>query len=194
MLACGELPILKELSSLHGWVLRQRRVVVNGVTFGTILEQFGTPYYLKVDIEGNDILCLEGLVQAKVAPKHVSIESTKISWRDLLREFSLLKDLGYNKFKVIQQLDVPKQNCKQPSQEGIYSEHKFEPGSTGQFGNDAPGCWLTEEEAIKKYQMIFRDYKYFGDNGLLYKTRVGRGLSRLLKVRVGWYDTHATRA
>jgi FkbM family methyltransferase len=42
--------------------------------FASVLEEFGVPYYLKVDIEGNDILCLQDLNPRRL-PKFVSTES-----------------------------------------------------------------------------------------------------------------------
>ena len=38
-----------------GW----REITVEGRRFGEILRQFGTPYFMKVDIEGADALCLK---------------------------------------------------------------------------------------------------------------------------------------
>jgi hypothetical protein len=41
--------------------------------FASVLEEFGVPYYLKVDIEGDDILCLQDLNPQRL-PKSMSME------------------------------------------------------------------------------------------------------------------------
>jgi hypothetical protein len=65
-------------------------------------------------------------------------------------------------------------------------------GSSGLFGEEAPGDWLTADEAVRRYRRIFRGYRYFGDDGFLVRARLPRLLFlRLLRISVGWYDTLA---
>ena len=86
--------------------------------FESLIERFGVPYYMKVDIEGADLLCLQGLARAHSRPKYVSIESDKRRWSRLRQEFSLLRELGYDRFKIVQQREVMQQRCPQPAREG----------------------------------------------------------------------------
>jgi FkbM family methyltransferase len=67
-------------------------------SFGSILAEFGVPYYLKIDIEGNDYLCLSDL-DAGDLPEYVSVEA---SGRDLIFQ---LRALGYKSFKCISQFN-----------------------------------------------------------------------------------------
>lgn len=62
-----------------------------------IIEEKGVPYYLKVDIEGNDIFCLKSLFNCKEKPKYISVELSDI---DLIMQ---LNKLGYSQFKIIDQ-------------------------------------------------------------------------------------------
>jgi hypothetical protein len=167
-------------------------VTVDGVTFCEILRRFGVPYYLKVDIEGADILCLRGLKDVRGRPRYVSVEAERSSWKRLFQEMALFKELGYSKFKVVQQSDVPHQSCPMPAREGIYVKHRFEAGSSGLFGNEIPGSWLGERQALMAYRRIFLRSRLFGEEGLLQRSRVGRSLVERMKLRVGWYDTHAS--
>jgi len=67
-------------------------------TFRSILDEFGVPFYLKIDIQGNDALCVEALTPEAV-PKFLSIEFAL--WDD-----PLVKQLcarGFNRFKIISQ-------------------------------------------------------------------------------------------
>ena len=177
---------------------RSMRIDVPGLEFRTLIERYGVPYYLKIDIEGADLLCLLGLAQTSARPKYVSIESEKRRWSRLRREFKLLRDLGYDRFKVVQQSDVVRQHCPKPAREGRYVDHRFEFGSSGMFGEEAPGPWLTEREALRKYRVIFVRYWLFGDYGVFRdRPRVRRFVQRIPVLRrlapdeVGWFDTHA---
>jgi FkbM family methyltransferase len=92
------------------WVIRNQKlgasstpVIVKSERFKTILQNCGMPYYLKIDIEGADTLCLDALKGFSSRPQYVSIESTKTRWRHLLEEFSLLSCLGYCGYKIINQ-------------------------------------------------------------------------------------------
>lgn len=53
----------------------RRLVIVNKA----IAAQFGVPYYLKIDIEGADLICLDSLRSTGARPSYVSIESNKTS-------------------------------------------------------------------------------------------------------------------
>jgi len=165
-------------------------IKVKAITFHEVLGKHGIPYYLKIDIEGADILCLEGLVEKPDRPKFVSIESEKRSWHALLYEFEMFKRLGYSRFKIVDQEHIGRQRPPDPPAEGHYVDHKFEPGSSGLFGKELPGEWLTARQAIWRYRFIFLRYRLFGDFGIL---RILLSLPRCRKIlKPPWYDTHAT--
>ncbi len=74
-------------------------------TFDSIIKENGVPYYLKVDIEGNDHLCIKELDKNDL-PKFVSVEGNYVG---LLNELS---EKGFKKFKLILQynfahLEIP---------------------------------------------------------------------------------------
>jgi FkbM family methyltransferase len=170
------------------------RVQVRAVRFEDLLGEYGVPYYLKVDIEGADMLCVSALASIRDKPMFVSLESTKTSWADLLNEFDVLDSLGYKRFQVVNQAKVEEQSEPNPPREGSYSGHKFQFGSTGLFGNDLPGPWLTKVQALRKYAPIFLQYKFFGDNtrGERFMWRFPKKYQRI--VLPVWYDTHAALA
>jgi len=166
-------------------------IEVTGVRFASILSDHGIPYYLKIDVEGADRLCLEALMEFETRPKYLSLESEKVSWRALRDEFNLLARLGYTRFKVVNQQEVPSQRCPNPAREGAYVEHRFEMGASGLFGEETPGDWIDLPAAIAEYRRIFWRYRWYGDDGLLKRFRLGRALIRRYRLRSGWYDTHA---
>jgi FkbM family methyltransferase len=67
--------------------------------FRDLLEQYGVPFYLKVDIEGHDTYCVTDLDQQDL-PKYVSLEMGS-----QLDPLFMLRGLGYSRFKLITQND-----------------------------------------------------------------------------------------
>ena len=187
------------------WVRRNERfgtsstaITVDGIRFEDLVREHGVPYYLKIDIEGADMLCVEGLRASSERPKYVSVESSKTSWDELRREFRVLTSLGYTRFKVVDQRDVEHQVPPRPAREGRWVEHRFVEGATGLFGEETPGPWLTEAEALERYRRIFLKYRLFGDTApkpICYIPSVIRlipGLAPVARMlRPGWHDTHA---
>jgi FkbM family methyltransferase len=164
-------------------------IKVKAISFPEVLREHGVPYYLKIDIEGADVLCLEGLMGTPDKPKFVSIESEKRLWQALLYEFEIFNSLGYSKFKIINQEHTKRQKPPNPATEGRFAEHRFERGSSGLFGEELPGKWLTKSQAIWRYRFVFLRYRFFGDSGIL---RFLLRVPRLGGLRAPWYDTHAS--
>lgn len=201
----GQVPFYVNRASQWGtirpdWAQRNERLgspstaslTVTALPFRDLLERHGVPYYLKIDIEGADLLCLEALDPAD-PPKYVSLESEKVSWAALVREFDLLERLGYRQFKVVAQHKVPRQQPPSPAREGHYVPWTFRFGASGLFGEEAPGRWLSRREALAKYRLIFARYKLYGDDGLLPPAGPLRAAFQRLGGIAGWFDTHARR-
>jgi FkbM family methyltransferase len=162
--------------------------------FERVIERYGAPYFLKVDIEGNDMLCLDGLTPSTL-PAYLSIESecpldgNTASVEDGLRTLRKLESLGYRQFKLIDQytfcaLQLPaafhyrldslgttvfeRSPFKHTRGRGLISrfmimrsrlEKKFRwdfvSGSSGVWGEDTPGNWMT----IKEAERVYRHYR-----------------------------------
>jgi FkbM family methyltransferase len=163
---------------------------LKALTFPEVVVKYGVPYYLKIDIEGADLLCLEGLMDKPDRPRFLSIESEKRSWSALLHEFDMLKRLGYSRFKIVNQTQIDRQKPPNPAAEGCYVEYRFERGSSGLFGEELPGRWLTARQAVRRYRLIFLRYRLVGDFGIL---RILCGLPgfRSIFKPAPHYDTHA---
>jgi FkbM family methyltransferase len=171
-------------------------IEVRAVNIADYLRLYGIPHYMKIDIEGADILCLRALLDFGLRPHYVSIESEKREFRKLTEEFQLLERLGYSTFMAVQQANIQSQIPPRPPLEGQFLNRPFPPGSSGLFGHELPGKWKTRAEVLHQYRWIFILYRVFGDFGILKKSRIGRGLERALSKLLqqpvpGWYDTHA---
>ena len=150
-------------------------------TFDNVIKTNGVPYYLKVDIEGNDYLCIRGLDGGNI-PKFISIEANHIGL------FNDLFGKGFTKFKLVFQynlahLELPPNkyfkrwlwgfNIRQLNSlpvkilrkiggEKFFHWHdrfatpsysqSFNKGSSGNFGENLGGEWYSLDTALKIYQ------------------------------------------
>ena len=132
-----------EWSSFKQWVGCRdntpcHKVEVECLTFKEVLDKHGVPFYLKIDIEGHDVLCLNALqhYQLPRRPQFVSIEAQQLDW------LCKLNNLGYQKFKVVNQSLNKKIEA---------NGWKFPPGCSGLFGEDLPGPWTSMEAAAYEW-------------------------------------------
>ena len=157
-------------------------VEVRCVPVGALLARHGVPHYLKVDIEGHELLCLDGL-SADDRPAYVSFEVGPEGVAGLGR----MDAVGYRAFKCISQLAfVPIELPPAPLElrwrrwqalarsrrltarvarrlggrtlaaRGVArlrrrGDWTFPPGSSGPFGEDTPGRWVTRAEVERAY-------------------------------------------
>jgi FkbM family methyltransferase len=171
-------------------------VDVPTVDLAATLQTTGMPYFMKIDVEGADRHCLETLRSFDQRPTFVSIESEQEDWDKLEAEFTLLEQLGYDRFSVVQQARFPGTRIRTTTIDGRPLVYEFEPDASGPFGVDV-SPWLTKTEALARYRRVFRGYQLLGPSSWIRRTKLGRGLrgqaakySRL--PLPGWFDTHAT--
>ncbi|MER5750209.1 FkbM family methyltransferase [Streptomyces sp. NPDC002088] len=196
---------------LEEWTLRNQvlgfsrieEVEVDAVDLAAQIRKFGVPHYMKIDIEGVDLDCLNTLAQFDQRPEYVSIESEKRSFAALEEELEALSKLGYQSFKAVQQGSVHRQHEPLPAREGEYSGYTIRLGSSGLFGRDLPGTWKTRDEVLRQYRRIFWRYRLLGDYSFLGSRDSGRWLLRNASALLerlgldvprpvpGWFDTHA---
>lgn len=134
--------------------------------FDELLKRYGVPYYLKIDIEAYDFIVLKRLALVSGRPRYVSVEN------GLPSMLSHLVEMGYSRFKFINQADVPRIQCPVPAKEGKDIPWVFPFGASGPFGEDTPGEWKSAEK-------ILVDIKAYWDNP-----------QRDPNIH-GWYDLHA---
>ncbi|HUT60895.1 MAG TPA: FkbM family methyltransferase [Phycisphaerae bacterium] len=178
---------------------RSDQIEVAPVDFAECLRRFGMPHYMKIDIEGQDLVCLRRLADFDARPAYVSIESHKLTMAGLRAEIELLEQLGYDRFQAVQQATVPRHRPPSPPGEGAFVEHRFAMGASGLFGRELPGPWRTADQILRRYRTIMTWYRILGDESLLRKCAAGRRLLALVdriagRPVPGWYDTHARHA
>ncbi|MEZ6131737.1 MAG: FkbM family methyltransferase [Planctomycetaceae bacterium] len=174
---------------------RSESVEVDAVTLPSLLAQHGVPYYMKIDIEGADTLCLEALHDFPERPRFVSIEIDLISFADGFDSIVHLWNLGYRDFKLVNQSLNKKAVCPNPPLEGKYVPARFDAHTSGPFGEESPGTWLNVEMLLQRYHRIMKQQKRFGASGRYYHSplrHLSKWSRRLLGMEpIGWYDLHA---
>ncbi len=189
-----------------------RTIVVRAERLDDVIREHGAAHYVKIDIEGADLQALRSLDGLTEKPRYVSVEAEKTSWDALLTEFETFRDLGYKRYKLVNQQLVRFQDPPEPALEGLHVEYRFAGGSSGLFGAELPGAWLDATEAIERYQRIFEGYFLNGDSGIFRRRAVLLYALVRLQQRLAhwrgfrgfadpiatlphhyWYDTHAAR-
>ena len=173
------------------------QVTVEATTINDITQQYGTPHYMKIDIEGSDILCLRGLLNASDRPKYISIESSATSIKETFSQLRLLEKLGYTKYKTVPQHNIEKQKCPSPAREGIFVDYQIKPGSSGLFGEETPGEWRSIQRVKLEYLRYHIECRIIGPHNGVFRNISSQKIKKLLQNMFkrgawGWYDTHAT--
>ena len=151
-----------------------RPTAVPCATLASIVHQYGEAVYVKIDIEGNDLPALRSLLSCEHPPRYLSVENGHMGMLELLTE------AGYTAFKYVQQRDVPRQRPPRPPRHGRYVKPYFPMGSSGLFGEEAPGDWL-DATAVRK--LIAAVWNPDGP-----QKNPGH-----IDERDGWFDLHAQR-
>jgi FkbM family methyltransferase len=166
-----------------------RTVTVRCASLDTVLLEFGVPYYLKIDIEGCDVFCLEALKRTQARPKYVSVET------DGYDQLFHLYLLGYNKFKVINQALHKQAVPPRPPREGLYVDATFNWDSSGLFGEETAGSWLGINDALKRCRQVV-DLSMINSKpcpSIVDRIRRRRLSGRpFLRTERTWFDLHAT--
>jgi FkbM family methyltransferase len=159
------------------------KYTVPGITTDQLIERYGVPYYLKIDIEGADHLCVKSLSDQR-RPEYLSFEING----SLDEMVGHLTSIGYSQFKLINQI-----NFREISNEGNvrdrfarkivrtlgYAEPQYRKRhgryfKIGHSSGPAPwqsdGKWFPQDEVLRSWRAAQRD------------------------MRAGvWYDLHASR-
>ena len=140
-------------------------ITVECLSLATIYARHGIPHFMKIDVEGADMMVLEQLVAGPALPDYVSIEDCRFGF-DYAR---ILSEAGYQAFQLVDQSGVG--GSVDP-----VSGHVFPEGSSGLFGPDLPDGWEPHPEFVETYATTVR-------------TREGVRLAP----RTHWWDIHAAR-
>lgn len=155
-------------------------------TIDSILAQYGIPYYMKIDIEGYDPICINGIKSSENAPTYISCEASSIECLDALIS------KGYTQFKLINQarnftpfdLALEKNAISNFIQQKWnrakirlqqYLPFKYNFGTSGPFGEDTSGPWRNADYIRSAYFQFYSKESNQPING------------------ISWFDIHAKK-
>lgn len=153
--------------------LSHNKITVPTAPLSAIIENHGTPYYVKIDIEGFELKAISTLSKKGPLPVYLSFEVNQ----DWLRILDLLETLGFDGFQIVRQGKGFLPDPPNPAREGALWRKPFNNNQSGCFGLELSGDWL--ERAGMDAAMARETL----DAG----ARQARGDAR------GWHDIHARR-
>lgn len=147
-------------------------IFLRSETPANIVRRYGSPFYIKIDVEHYDRDILRNLFQSHIFPRHISAESHSIT---VLAE--LVATGNYKMFKLVEGHSISetydgrlfniekkrilkdRQLASADQARGLltYDSKKvtvlrFPIGSSGPFGDDIDGNWLTPDELFQRLQ------------------------------------------
>jgi hypothetical protein len=113
------------------------RVVLPSLNVVEIIQKYGKPHYVKIDLEGYDHIILKEILSNSIRPTFISSESHSIEI------FAVLRFLGkYKSFKLVDgsTVETKYKDCLISTVHGSES-YSFPHHSAGPFGDDIEGPW-----------------------------------------------------
>jgi FkbM family methyltransferase len=179
----------KPIATRRGATVLAQPVRVRCSPLSKVLADVGTPYYLKIDIEGYDAVGVESLAK-EITPQYISVEFAHGMETRLLQR---LLDLGYDRFKLLNQVTFTDKPPIFEHEKGLRALRKlyrklpaarplvrkivprsdfdtfhrthgwsFPEGSSGPFGEQTYGPWMTSGEIHTRYTELRRSFEKAG--------------------------------
>ena len=176
-------------------------IPVAAVSLPELVAQHGCPWLLKIDIEGADGEVLADLVLLPQYPNFVSWETGKESLRAVRHQHRGLRDLGYDRFRIVQQAYLERgPGVPQPSG----GSYRFALGASGPTPADSPQPWRPLAWVLVQYRLLFLLYGLIGPRSAFVRASrsqqawlawAPRRLRQWANQRSlpfpGWVDSHA---
>lgn len=95
--------IYKNMADSYIWLTGEsKEILVDNINIVNIINQYGLPKYMKIDIEGADVIALNQLSVLNKLPNFISCE---LQWTSIEKDADVLilnklKELGYTKFYI----------------------------------------------------------------------------------------------
>jgi len=141
-----------------------QKMVVASRPHVEIVEQYGEPHYVKLDVERYDAILVDVLFRNNIFPSYLSAEAHRY---DVIT--AITTPSQYDAFKIVNGATVAQDyqgSLIRAWPSGVEHRYSFPAGSAGPYGDDIQGDWLTLDEL----------HTHFSQKGC------------------GWKDVHARRA
>lgn len=118
------------------------RRTLPGMPIARIVDDYGVPWYLKIDIQGSEKAILSAYL-AHFQPKFVSVEFTDPQLPDMLVGY------GYASFAIVDAGEIAGPVTIWNWQRRESSEHSFSARSTGPYGFDLRRKWMSVSDFLE---------------------------------------------
>lgn len=125
------------------WGVKYETRRVDSINYESLIAHYGTPYYIKCDIEGLDYTLAKQILESGIKPQYVSFELSRL---DYYKTFSYLYCAGYAGFQLRNQANN--------------TEY-----SSGDFGEYLPDEWMSFDECLTRY-MKYKELKAIDNKNL----------------------------
>ncbi len=126
------------------------KIQVDIVPLSDLMRQYGIPHFAKIDVEHYDHLVLRDLLKRDIRPAYISAESHTID------TFVALQEMGYTEYKLVEGVSVPDVygHHQITLRNGERAPYAFQALSSGPFGEDVNGRWLTADELSERLKTV----------------------------------------
>lgn len=176
---------LLEERSRDGMTFRAEKI--DFTTADNVLGTYGPARYVKIDIEGHDLMCLEQIAASGISPDYLSFE---VDFKTYRRAVAVCRKMGFTRFAMVAQRHVGGSIAPSPSKEGNSIDHTFALGESGPFGDDLNVEWQTARRVTLQCFAIYYQMKL---HGLMRRLGLKRYADRIWLPILSWYDIHAGR-
>lgn len=181
-----------QVSMLRSAGVQTRGVEVGTISLDELVSRYGTPYYIKCDIEGSDDSFLNMLSNLDLKPPTVSFELTQVGLAAVSEQLSYLAACGYRAFYIRDQARLPAATFV----DGRI--HEIGGMWSGPFGVEIDdGSWLTLAQLRRRAFIFALRSRLFGEFGLAGRFRLYGLIRRLAQLPLlrtlfytSWYDVH----
>jgi FkbM family methyltransferase len=129
---------------------RFEEVEIECVEPQAIFQRHGMPYYLKIDIEGHDMLVVKAVRDFADRPRYMSVEENQAT------HFAEMWASGCRRFTLVNQRQLYRTKCPNPPLEGKYVDMQFTGEHSGLFGREISEPWQPFAEAMHDYLTTVR--------------------------------------
>jgi FkbM family methyltransferase len=156
----------------HGF----RPVRVAARTPASVIHEFGTPDYVKIDVEGSDVQVLKNMFDAGIKPPEVSAEAHSVE------VFACLVANNYTSFCLVDGLSVPNRygqaSIVTPQGSRPFS---FKSHSAGPFGEDIRESWEDADAFLYTLASAFLGWKDIHASRVIPPVQTSRGIQQILR-------------
>lgn len=157
-------------------------IMVPAVRFGDLLSDYPEPLYVKIDIEGSDALCIRELGRCSSLPACISFEAhhdgaanvqllgklgyqafkcvRQNDWHEITSDNIRLQGriravmTAAESYRAVPRRVMAKLYYLHYGKAPLINGWSFRPGSSGPFGRELPGRWMSYDETLAVWEQL----------------------------------------